>query len=138
MGETIKEISATDTYPLRHAVMWPNMPVDYIFLPHDGQGIHFGLFKNDILIAVVSLFIENNKAQFQKLATATSEQGKGYGSQLLSHLITYAKDKKVEKIWCNARKDKKAFYVKFGFEVTDRVFGKQEIDYVVMEKLIIR
>ena len=138
MTDYIKEITAADTYPLRHAVMWPQMPLDFIILPDDEKGIHFGLFKNDTLIAVASLFIENNIAQFRKLATATPEQGKGYGSQLLSHLLAYAEDKKVKKIWCNARKDKAAFYFKFGLKVTKRVFRKQEIDYVVMEKLIIR
>jgi predicted GNAT family N-acyltransferase len=138
MGETIKEITAVDTYHLRHTVMWPNMPLDYVILPNDAQGIHFGLFKNDILIAVVSLFIENNKAQFRKLATATSEQGKGYGSQLLSHLIAYTKNKGVNKIWCNARADKKEFYLKFGFEFTNKVFRKKEIDYVVMEKIVVQ
>ena len=137
MTDYIKEISALDTRPLRHAVMWPNMPMDYIVLPHDEQGIHFGLFSNDTLIAVASLFIENNIAQFRKLATAKAEQGKGYGSQLLSHLIAYAEDKKVNKIWCNARTDKKEFYLKFGLEITNIVFRKHEIDYVVMEKNII-
>ena len=133
----VQEISAVETYPLRHEVMWPNMPMDYIVLPNDEQGIHFGLFSNDTLITVASLFIENNIAQFRKLATAIPEQGKGYGSQLLSHLIAYAKDKKVYKIWCNARTDKKEFYLKFGLEVTNIAFRKHEIDYVVMEKIII-
>lgn len=137
MTDYIKEITAVDTYPIRHAVMWPQMPLDYIKLPDDEKGIHFGLFKNDTLIAVVSLFIENSIAQFRKLATATAEQGKGYGSQLLSFLIAHVEVIKVEKIWCNARADKKEFYSKFGFEVTNKVFRKQEIDYVVMEKIII-
>ncbi|MBC8768429.1 GNAT family N-acetyltransferase [Arenibacter sp. BSSL-BM3] len=118
--------------------MWPNMPIDYIILPNDEQGIHFGLFVNNTLISVVSLFIENKEAQFRKLATTNLEQGKGYGGRLLSHLITYAEGKKVNKIWCNARVDKKDFYLKFGFKSTNTVFIKHKIDYVVMEKMIIR
>ncbi|MCM4172130.1 GNAT family N-acetyltransferase [Arenibacter sp. TNZ] len=118
--------------------MWPNMPLNYIILPNDEQGIHFGLFLNDVLVSVVSLFIKNKEAQFRKLATAKTAQGKGYGSQLLSYIIAYAEDNKVSKIWCNARMDKKDFYLRFGFEVTNKVFSKHEIDYIVMEKMIIR
>tara|TARA_R110002049_G_scaffold29171_5_gene99123 strand:- start:2250 stop:2666 length:417 start_codon:yes stop_codon:yes gene_type:complete len=138
MTENIRLISAKDTYPLRHDVMWPNMPINYIMLPNDEQGTHFGLFVNDALISVVSLFIENNEAQFRKLATANKEQGKGYGSRLLSHLIAYAVGEKVDKIWCNARADKKEFYARFGFITTNTVFTKHKIDYIVMEKMIIR
>jgi len=116
--------------------MWPKMPIAYIILPNDAQGIHFGFYKNKVLTAVVSLFIDNNIAQFRKLATATADQGKGYGCQLLSHLITYAEVRKVGKIWCNPRTDKMEFYMKFGFKVTNSVFSKEEIDYVVMEKII--
>lgn len=50
------------------------------------------------------------------------EQGKGYGSELLTHPITYAGGKKVKKLWYNARMDKKDFYLKFGLEVTHMVF----------------
>lgn len=136
MTEYIKPISAKETYALRHEVMWPNMPFNHIILPKDEEGVHFGLFVNDKLIAVVSTFTKNNEIQFRKLATATLEQGKGYGGRLLAHVVTYAKACKVSKIWCNARRDKTEFYFKFGFEQTNTIFTKYNIDYVVMEKMI--
>ena len=81
----IREIKAEDTWPMRHKVMWPDQPLDYVILPQDEEGLHYGLFKEDKLISVISLFINQEEAQFRKFATATEAQGKGYGSALLHH-----------------------------------------------------
>ena len=56
----IQEISAEQTYDLRHIVMYPDLPFDYIKLPKDHEGVHFGVIKNNIIVTVVSLFIEGN------------------------------------------------------------------------------
>lgn len=50
----IKEIPASETWPLRHKVMWPNKPLDFVVLPIDEEGIHYGLFENKILVSVIS------------------------------------------------------------------------------------
>ncbi|MFK7983116.1 MAG: GNAT family N-acetyltransferase [Saprospiraceae bacterium] len=129
----IKEISPAATWPIRHQVMWPNESFDYIKLPADENGLHFGLWVDDVLISVVSLFIEEGVGQFRKFATLVEEQGKGYGRQLLQHLFKTAQQKGVQKIWCNARITKTAYYGKFGMEVTDEKFIKNGMEYVVME-----
>lgn len=130
----IRKIEASETWDLRHRVMWADKPLDYVKLPNDSEGIHFGLFKNDKLVSVVSLFIVNNKAQFRKLATEIAEQGQGYASKLLARLMQEAEKQQITKIWCNARVDKTKFYQKFGMYQTDKVFTKGGIDYVIMEK----
>lgn len=129
----ISQIPATATWPLRHTVMWPDKPLDYIKLSGDDLGIHYGLFVEKQLVSVVSLFIDDDVAQFRKFATATSEQGKGYGTRLLSHLITEAKHKDIKLLWCNARVDKAAYYERFGMKKTCQIFNKGGIDYVIME-----
>jgi predicted GNAT family N-acyltransferase len=136
MGTTIKAIPARATWPMRQAVMWPDKPLDYIKLPQDHLGLHFGLFRDEELVTVASLFIIEDKAQFRKLATKTSEQGKGYGGQMLEHLLKVAHSKRVEKIWCNARKEKTGFYHKLGLTETTQTFSKGKINYVVMEKML--
>ncbi|GAB5524156.1 MAG: GNAT family N-acetyltransferase [Roseivirga sp.] len=113
--------------------MWPDRPLNYIKLPHDAEGLHYGLFVDGRLTSVISLFIEGDTAQFRKFATASSAQGKGYGSQLLSHLIDQAKLKAVKHLWCNARIDKSAYYERFGMVKTETTFSKGGIGYVVME-----
>ncbi|MET7030347.1 GNAT family N-acetyltransferase [Sediminicola luteus] len=136
MGTIIKTIPAPATWSLRQAVMWPDKPLDYIKLPHDHLGLHFGLFRDEELVTVASLFIIDDNAQFRKLATKTSEQGKGYGSHMLQHLLKVAHSKGVEKIWCNARKEKTGFYHKLGLIETTQTFSKGNINYVVMEKML--
>ncbi len=136
MDITIRQISAKETYTLRHQVMWPNMPLEYVILSNDNEGIHFGLSKDKTIIAVISLFIKDDSAQFRKFATKNSEQGNGYGTLLLRHLMDYVSNKKIDKLWCNARADKTSFYKKFGMLETAKTFIKGDINYIIMEKVI--
>tara|TARA_R110000796_G_scaffold88850_2_gene191753 strand:- start:14607 stop:15014 length:408 start_codon:yes stop_codon:yes gene_type:complete len=131
---SIKKITTTQTYHLRHTVMWPNHPIDFIKLPEDEEGVHFGLFENDELVCIVSLFIKNKTAQFRKLATKVSDQGKGYATQILHHIILYCSQLKIEKLWCNARANKTSFYKKFGLDETKKTYSKGGIDFIVLEK----
>jgi len=82
----IIEIKSTEILDLRHRILSPNKSIDSIILAEDDTGQHFGLFKDAQLISVISLFIENDIAQFRKFATETSEQNKGYGSILLNRI----------------------------------------------------
>lgn len=132
----ISEISAEATWPIRHQVMWPDQPFDFIKLPEDAQGIHYGLWVGEDLVSVVSLFIKNNEAQFRKFATLEAQQGKGYGSQLLHHLMQEALNLGIEKIWCNARAHKTGFYAKFGMHETNQTYVKGGIDFVILEKIL--
>lgn len=116
--------------------MWPAEPLDYVKLPNDDIGIHYGLFVAGKLISVISLFVDGDEAQFRKFATITSEQGKGLGTRLLSHLMEKAELLEIKKLWCNARLDKTSFYHKFGLKETAHSFVKNGQSYVVMEKFI--
>ncbi|WP_422358604.1 GNAT family N-acetyltransferase [Reichenbachiella sp.] len=136
MQSKIIEITPEETLPIRHQVMWPNQPLDYVILPNDNQAKHYGLFIDNRLISVISLFIENREAQFRKFATLNEHQGKGYGSMLLKHIMQIAIQQNLSKIWCNARVDKSGYYKKFGLKLTNETFNKGGIDYVIMEKTI--
>ena len=130
----IKQIRPSETWEIRHRVMWANKPFDDIKLPNDDTGLHFGLFRDDVLLSVISLFIENDTAQFRKFATETSEQNKGYGSILLNHVIEESIKNNVKNLWCNARMTALSFYEKFGFEVVSEKWIKNDIEYVKMER----
>jgi GNAT superfamily N-acetyltransferase len=138
METTITKIDKEEAWALRHRVMWPDKAFDYIKLEDDHLGIHFGLFKENILISVISLFINNEECQFRKFATLQSEQGKGYGSNLLDYVLREAKDYGVKRIWCNARKNKLGFYKKFGLQETNNSFIKGGKTYVIMEKFVVQ
>ena len=132
----IKEIQPSETLDLRHRILLPNKSVDSIILTEDDVGQHFGLFKDAQLISVISLFIENDMAQFRKFATETIEQYKGYGSILLNHIIEESVKNNVKNLWCNARLTALGFYEKFGFEVVSEKWIKNDIEYVKMERTL--
>ncbi len=54
MNIKIREIQAQETYKLRHQVMWPDKPIEFVKLNDDENGIHFGLLKDSNIISVVS------------------------------------------------------------------------------------
>ena len=136
MNITVRQVDKEQVWDIRHNVMWPDKPFDYIKLDDDDAGIHFGLFKVNVLISVISLFIDHEEAQFRKFATLQQEQGKGYGSQLLELVLKEAKLHGVKRIWCNARMTKTDFYRKFGLQETNSSFMKDGKEYVIMEKYL--
>nr|WP_260284327.1 GNAT family N-acetyltransferase [Peribacillus sp. BBB004] len=133
---TVRQVDKEEVWELRHKVMWADKPFDYIKLEDDDLGIHYGLFKGDDLISVISLFINNRECQFRKFATLQLEQGKGYGSTLLDYIIKEAQNNGVKRIWCNARKNKVDFYKKFGLQETNSSFMKEGKSYVIMEAYV--
>lgn len=136
MKVTISTIHKEDAWELRHRVMWPDKHFDFIKLRNDDLGIHYGLFKDNILISVVSLFVSKDEAQFRKFATLPEEQCKGYGSALLHFVLEEASNLGIKKIWCNARINKSDYYQKFGLQETGENFKKENKVYVIMEREI--
>ena len=132
----IIEINATQTWPIRQEVMWPNEPISFVKLDDDMKGIHFGLYIDEKLISVISLFITGASAQFRKFATLPSHQGKGLGTHLLNHVLTYASVQNIQEIWCNARTEKASFYERFGMKSTKERFMKKGQEYVIMKKTL--
>jgi predicted GNAT family N-acyltransferase len=130
----IKQIQPADTWEIRHRVMWANKPFEYVQLAEDEKGLHFGVFKNTQLVSVVSLFIEQDSAQFRKFATEISEQGKGYGGKLLGYLIEETIQRNIKTLWCNARLSATGLYQKFGFQIVSESWVKDGVEYVKMEK----
>lgn len=131
----IKEIEASETWQIRHEVMWPDQPFEFVKLEEDKEGLHFGCFAEKKLVSIISCFIIGDEMQFRKLATLNEYQGKGIASELLKYVFNLAKEKGLKKIWCNARTEKKAFYEKFGMKDTDKTFIKAGQEFSIMEVL---
>ena len=113
------------------------MPFEFIKLAEDADGFHFGAYIENKLVSIISLFeTDQGTVQFRKFATLKNEQGKGYGSKLLSHLIKFAQDKGFHTLWCNARADKTSFYKNFGMFKTKETYTKQNIKFVILKKVL--
>ncbi len=132
----IKNIDASETWEIRHKVMWPDQPLEFVQLEEDNSGLHFGAFEDDKLVSIVSCFVIANEMQFRKLATLEEYQGKGIASSLVKYILQLAKDKDLRKVWCNARTNKTSFYEKFGMIATDKTFVKSGQEFSIMEILI--
>lgn len=130
----IEQITYQLTWPIRHKVMWPDHPIDFVKLPEDKDGLHYGLFEGNKLVSIISAFVLGDEAQFRKFATVIEYQGKGYGSQLLGYLMAELESQQLARIWCNARVNKTNLYEKFGLVKTDQTYVKGGLDFVIMEK----
>lgn len=130
----IEQIPLYLTWKIRHKVLYPTMDFQTVILPDDDEGIHLGLFDENSLISVVSLFKRGASMQFRKFATLLEFQNKGYGSQLLIYLTEYSKNEGCNHIWCNARESAAGFYSKLGFLKTDRTYHANDLNYLIMEK----
>ena len=132
----IKEITGKETQYIRHTVMWPDKSPEFVVLPEDNLGTHFGLYASGKLVSVISLFFAGESCQFRKLATVFEAQNKGYASMLIQYIIAFTRIKGARLLWCNARIEKTSFYQKFGFENSGLSFEKHGQVYIRMETLL--
>lgn len=134
---TIHPITAAETWPIRHAVMWPEQPLEFVKLERDEiDGLHYGLFVDAALTSIISVFMQGTALQFRKFATLKSQQGKGYGSALLRYVVeVVAAEHGVTQIWCNARVEKVGYYRKFGLEETEERYEKGGKEFVVLRSI---
>ncbi|WP_132054246.1 GNAT family N-acetyltransferase [Pseudocnuella soli] len=116
MSIEIKEVPLLTVWHMRQTVMYPEMTLEAMKLPDDEAGKHLGLYDDNVLCSVVSLFYRGDVLQFRKFATVAHLQGKGYGTKLLQHVFSAAKKDGVQRIWCNARATALPFYQKFGMQ----------------------
>ena len=132
----IRKIKASQTWKLRKKVMWPTREIEYVQLEDDHLGVHYGLYSEEELISVISLFFDNQMVQLRKFATDTTSQQRGYGSKLLQYVLKDAETLGATQIWCHARIEKVSFYEKFGLCSVGEPFIRDDQEYIRMNKII--
>jgi len=130
----IRPVPLKEVWMLRHAVMYPGYPEAVVKLKDDELGTHLGIYKDGELASVVSVFQQGREMQFRKLATRQDWQGKGLASALLHYIDHLAQQKKVHRLWCNARLSATGLYEKMGMYTTGRPWQALGQDFIVMEK----
>ena len=137
MSINIEQIRPELTWYLRQKVLYPEQKLYEMEMDEDLDGIHFGAFTDNKLVAVVSLFPKDDDFQFRKFAVDPDYQGNGIGNMLLTYITDFAQADGGKRLWCNARLSAIGFYIKSGFEQTGQFFSKNGFDYEILEKVII-
>jgi predicted GNAT family N-acyltransferase len=132
----VRQISAAETVPLRHAVLRPGRPVETALFAGDDlpSTKHFGAFRNGKLLCVASLFEAElpeeagvAAIQLRGMATAAEAQRAGLGRALVLGCIAFAREKRARLLWCNARTYAAGFYSKLGFEIVGKEFDIPDV-----------
>ena len=120
----IKKINSIDTYPVRHEVLRKGKPIETCqFKGDDDENtIHFGLYQNERLIGIISifkekndLFSETNQFQIRGMAVLEEFQGKGFGAELVKEAENHCINLNANLIWFNARENAVPFYKKLNY-----------------------
>ena len=120
----IKKISSIETYPVRHEVLRKEKPIETCqFKGDDDENTtHFGLFLENKLVGIISIFKENNilfpelnQFQIRGMAVLEEFQGKGFGAELVKEAENHCISLNTDLIWFNARENAVPFYKKLDY-----------------------
>lgn len=142
----IKIISAAETFAVRHPVLRAGLPLESCHFMGDDleTTVHFGLFYDDILAGVVSIFEAKNKLfseeyqyQVRGMAVLEEYQGKDFGTSLFNYCVDYCANQKINFIWFNARIVAVPFYKKMNCQEIGDIFDIESAGkHIVMFKKI--
>ena len=130
----IKEINATDTYKIRLEVLRKDIDLPYKF---DGdfnkETFHLGGFYENELVGIATFMkndiesLKGNQYQLRGMATTMKARGKGLGKLIINKAVAILKEKQIEFLWCNARKEAVLFYEKLNFAKIGKEFTVEKV-----------
>lgn len=145
--EIIKNITAVESFLVRQPVLRPEKSLESCHF--DGDNLettkHFGLFIDEKLIGIVSVFTSKNSAftsttqfQIRGMAVLPKFQKQGFGEKLMRHSEEYILNQKGTLTWFNARENAVPFYEKLHYKKVGPPFVIADIGlHYLMKKEII-
>ncbi|MGE4346922.1 MAG: GNAT family N-acetyltransferase [Flavobacteriaceae bacterium] len=142
----IKQIEYEQTYPIRQVVLRPGRPLETCFFKGDElqTTFHFGLFYQEKLTGIISIFKNNNplfsqtdQYQIRGMAVLPEYQKSGFGKQLVVYSEIFLRNKSILLVWFNAREIAVDFYKKSGYQVIGKTFEIPDVGphFVMFKKL---
>lgn len=134
----VEQISAEETKPLRHKVLWPHIELEkdcVIDIDQREDAIHLGCKDaQGNIIGVCSLFeMTTPKLDFPKqyrlraMATDPEVRGAGAGRRIVQHALELIESKGYDVLWCDAREVALGFYERMGFDRIDEWYQVRNI-----------
>lgn len=140
----IKKIATTETYSVRLPVLRKGKPIESCRFDGDDleSTLHFGLYLNQELVGIISLFknnnptfLEKNQCQIRGMAVLENHRKKDCGKALLIHSEEECNNQGVDLIWFNARIEAIGFYEKMGYQKKGTPFDIPDVgEHIVMFK----
>lgn len=127
----IKFVRTEEVLSIRNIVLREGKLKDSecVFENDDAEGsFHLGYEEDKKLVSVASFHKVSHKNfngeayQLRGMATLEEYRGRGCGNMLLNFAIVYLRGKKINYIWCHARKVAYQFYLSLGFEFVSEEF----------------
>jgi ribosomal protein S18 acetylase RimI-like enzyme len=124
-------ISATETLPLRSAVLRPHQSPGELAFPGDNapDTLHLGAYTDGEIVGIASLYRNpppgesgSTLWQLRGMAVTPEVQRQGYGKALVERCIEEVAARGGTRLWCNARTPVVGFYQTLGFEVQGEEF----------------
>lgn len=132
----IREASLDEVWQLRHEVMWPDQELSFVQLKDDANGRHFGLYVNDTLVSVISLFPEGHGRNSASLLRSGRSKARAMAAACWpTRWKRPGAWRRCHMVQCQS--SKVSFYQKFGLEPTLQTFQKAGVNYVILEKSLL-
>lgn len=122
---SIKEITATTAYDVRHPVLREGKPLDSCHFDGDNlpNTFHLGYYLEEQLVGVVTLLEKNHAEliakktfQLRGMAVLTNFQKRGIGEALVKKAEEMIQARGGTFMWMNAREIAVRFYEKLGYK----------------------
>lgn len=145
MKNTIKIISAAETYPVRHPVLRAGQSLASCRMEADDleDTFHFGIYRDEKL-AGVATFMKDKNARFdgeqyrlRGMAVLPEHRTLGLGRELLKHSEQFLTARNVGTLWFNARVGAVPFYKRMGYTAVGLPFEIETIGthYLMFKKI---
>lgn len=126
---TIRSVPASQTRPLRQALLRPGQPQEELRYPGDeaAHTLHAGAFAEGELVGIASVYSGRDGDQadawrLRGMATQPAVRGQGYGTALLRACLGHVARLDGSHVWCNARSHAVGFYARHGFATRGEEF----------------
>jgi len=134
MTITLRRVGVEACLPVRHAVLWPDLPPEASRVPDDDDALHYAAFAGDVIVGCGSFFtLDAQRVRLRKMAVLPDWQGRGIGRALILHAAADLRAAGYARLVLDARTTATGFYATLGLACVGDVFVKQGLDYLRME-----